>query len=591
MKKIFLIAIVCGLAMLVNAVPAYRGWQTYTQADGSTIEVQLFGDEFYHYMINRDGKEVRERENGMFEVVGNAPTAQQVRARRAQGQARRQRKDVGLKPNLAPKGIVILVNFADTAMQAEHTHEVFDELCNSDSCTVNKNRGIDYPSAAEYFASQSNGQYHPQFDVFGPVTLSREYAFYGQNDPDNYDNDKYATDAVIEACLLANRQFPELNFADYDSDEDGFVDFVYVMYAGKGEANGGDKNTIWPHNWEIIYHVYPFNEQGRYDPIFGTRASCCYTEDSIMIDSVMLNNYAMSAELDGRGRLGGIGTLCHEFGHVMGLPDFYDTEYGVNYKNSLTPNEWNVMDGGSYNGGGHCPPNYDPWEKYFMGWMTPQNLGNNARWLRLKPNGTEGYKAYQINTSGKQQGPTDEGLCYFIENRQQHGWDTYVPDSGMVIWKVDFDAMAWMMNSPNNTAYKPRYTLVIPSGTQIGYGTGGQNVWPYAHKDSWGGVSGKPLLKITRDGNDITLFSVEEVTNYQVQWIVDGEVISSREYALDGSEDIEMPSAPDNCEGATFIGWTEHGDWCSPFYQPDDLFTEISGKVESVATYYAVFEE
>ena len=246
MRKIVSLVIVTVIAMMAYAVPAKRGWQTRTQADGTTIEVQQFGDEFYHYMINRDGKQVREV-NGMYEVVGEAPTAEMAKARRAKGVARRQRKDVGVTPNLAPKGVVILVNFKDSEMKSGHTRATFDELCNSLNCTVNSG----YPSAGQYFADQSNGAYRPQFDVFGPVDLSRNVAYYGTDKPGKDEgDDQHATDAVVEACILANEQFT-INWADYDSDSDGYVDFVYVIYAGKGQADGGASTTIWPHNWDV----------------------------------------------------------------------------------------------------------------------------------------------------------------------------------------------------------------------------------------------------------------------------------------------------------------------------------------------------
>ena len=215
MRKFFITVIACVLTITVNAVPARKGWQTRTQADGTTIEVQVIGDEFYHYTINRDGKQVREV-NGMYEVIGEAPTPAVAKARRAKGVARRQRKDVGTTPNLAPKGVVILVNFSNKSMQSGHTNATFDELCNSANCTVNSG----YPSAREYFKSQSNGAYTPQFDVYGPVTLSRTVAYYGTDKSEEGD-DQHATDAVVEGCRLANDQF-SINWSNYDSDNDGY---------------------------------------------------------------------------------------------------------------------------------------------------------------------------------------------------------------------------------------------------------------------------------------------------------------------------------------------------------------------------------
>ena len=389
MKKGIVFLLLCAAALSLYAVPARRGWQTRTQADGTTVEVQQMGDEFYHYLVNRDGQQMREV-NGMYEVAGEAPTVAKVQARRTQA---RRAPMMGNTPNLAPRGVVILVNFSNKSMVSGHTNATFTELCNAENCTVNAG----YPSAREYFKSQSNGAYEPVFDVYGPVTLSQKYSYYGKNVDDE---DQYATDATIEACILANQKYSDLNFADYDSDNDGYVDFVYVIYAGYGEADGGEANTIWPHNWSIKQLVEEYPSYTKYSKA-GTK-----------LDGVYLDNYAMSNELDYNDALTGIGTLCHEFGHVMGLPDFYDTEYGTNYKNALTPNDWDVMDGGAYNGGGHCPPNYSPWEKYFFGWHTPVNLGDDGQNLTLYANGTANYQAYQINASGKLQGPTVSGECY-----------------------------------------------------------------------------------------------------------------------------------------------------------------------------------
>ena len=518
MKRYFLTLALAVLSAALFAAPARRAFTNCTLQDGTTISLTLAGDEFAHWYESADGTIYTRNTDGTFSRSDVTPADMSQRrkaSRRYQNaQQRRARKDVGTSPNLAPRGVVILVNFSDLEMQTEHTLEVFDELFNGEDCTVNSFDGKDYPSAREYFRSQSNGLYAPQFDVFGPVTLSKNYAYYGQNDDDG--NDMYPTDAVIEACILAKQQYPELNFANYDSDGDQFVDFIYVVYAGESEASGGSENTIWPHNYQILYAVLPFNEWGEYDPDNGERWSCCYTEDDVVIDDVVLNNYAMSSELMGN-ELGGIGTLCHEFGHVMGLPDLYDTQYESNYKQSLTPNEWNIMDGGSYNGNGHCPPNYDPWEKYFMGWITPTNLGDSAQTITLYPNGSDEYQAYQINASGTQQEATQAGVNYYIENRQQQGWDEFVPASGMLIWKVDFDENAWVSNSLNNTAGKPRYTLVIPSGKKIGWDYGEKNVWPYRDTNSWEGVSGKPLKDITRSGELIDLIYISDPNEQAVE--------------------------------------------------------------------------
>jgi len=576
MKKFTTFCLSLIMVMTAFAVPAKRGWQTRTQADGTTVEIQQLGDEFYHYMINRDGKQVREI-NGMYVEVGEAPSAEVAKARRAKGVARRQRKDVGTTPNLAPKGVVILANFSNQSMQSGHTNATFDELCNSQNCTVNSG----YPSAGQYFADQSNGAYRPQFDVFGPVTLSRNVAYYGTDIPGDEDgDDEHATDAVVEACILANQQFT-INWSDYDSDNDGYVDFVYVIYAGKGQADGGTSETIWPHNWSV--------ESAR------QYGYCTYTATQCKVGGKKLDNYAMSGEMSGNS-LSGIGTLCHEFGHVMGLPDLYDTSYGTNYKNCLTPNDWNIMDGGSYNGDGHCPPNYDPWEKEFFGWHTTVNLGNEGQNVTLYANGTANYQAYQINASGSYVSPTTSGVRYYIENRQAVGWDAPLTGHGMLIWKVNFNSSKWTSNEPNNTANNLYYTVVSATGTKIGWDGSTdncpKNTFPGSgNKTSYTGISDKPLLNIAESNQVVTLTYIEEPTivvdPFDIIWMVNGA-----EFATTTSTGkVVLPAEePASCAASkVFVGWCNQSNYSSATTAP--TFVQAGQAVEEGAIFYAVFAE
>ncbi|MBR3407423.1 MAG: M6 family metalloprotease domain-containing protein [Paludibacteraceae bacterium] len=574
MKRIFLSLVVMTMSVALMAVPARRGWQTRTQADGTTIEVQTIGDEFYHYTINREGKQVREV-NGMYQVVGEAPTVEVAKARHAKGVARRQRKEIGVTPNTAPKGVVILVNFSNKSMQSGHTLATFDELCNSLNCTVNAG----YPSAGQYFADQSNGTYRPQFDVFGPVTLSRNVAYYGTDGSEEGD-DQHATDAVIEGCRLANEQFT-INWADYDSDNDGYVDFVYVIYAGKGQADGGTSETIWPHNWEVSSaRSYGY---------------CTYTASECKLGGKTIENYAMSSEMSGNS-LGGIGTLCHEFGHVMGLPDFYDTQYGTNYNNNLTPCDWDVMDGGAYNGDGHCPPNYSPWEKEFFGWATTINPGNEGQNLTLYANGTQNYQPYQITSNGNYVGPTTAGLRYYIENRQAVGWDAPLTGHGMLLWKVTFNASKWTNNEPNNTANNPYYTVVSAYGNKIGWDGSTdncpKNTFPGTKNvTSYTGITGKPLLNIAESNQVVTLTYIEEpaapVDTFLVRFMAFG-----RGYGyMESTGTLRIPFIdPVSCsDGRVFVGWCSQADYSSETTAP--TFAKAGDPVAEGATFYAVFAD
>lgn len=585
MKKILSLVIVCTLAAMAYAVPARRGWQTRTQADGSTIEVQVLGDEFYHYTINREGKQVREI-NGMYVEIGEAPTEAVAKARRAKAVARRQRKEIGTTPYLAPKGIIILANFKDVSYKSVNTKAVMDSLVNAKNCQVNKDGNTRYPSAAQYFRDQSYGQYNPIFDVYGPVTLSRNTSYYGTDDPSQEPgDDQHAADAIVEACKLADAAY-DINWSDYDWNNDGEIDFVYVIYAGMGQADGGATTTIWPHNWEVSSARYYDGYDGKY---------CTYTAAQCKVGGLTINNYACSGELNGQdGSLNGIGTFCHEFGHVLGLPDFYDTNYGTNYHNSLTPNDWDVMDGGAYNGDGHCPPNYSPWEKEFFGWHTTINPGNEGANLTLRANGTEGYQAYQITSNGNYVGPTTAGLRYYIENRQAQGWDAPLTGHGMLIWKVNFNSSKWENNEPNNTANNPYYTIVSASGNKIGWDGSTdncpKNTFPGStNKTSYTGITGKPLLNIAESGQIVTLTYIEEpqiiVDPFNITWMANGAEFATTE----STGTVVLPSdEPAACsETRVFVGWCATADYTNPTTAP--TFVKAGDPVAEGAIFYAVY--
>lgn len=567
--RILFSALALATAISINAVPAYRGWQTKTQPDGSTIEVQQNGDEVYHYYTNRAGEVVRKDAEGYWRVVEAQPTAETIRARRAKAHRAPVRRVGSI--NLAPHGLFILVNFSDAKYQSGNTQAQMDSMMNATNYTYGKAVG----SARKYFIDQSNGKYTPTFDVVGPVTLSKKYSYYGANDDDG--NDMYPGDMVVEACKLAKSQY-NVDFTQYDNDNDGEIDFVYIIYAGKGEADSEIENTIWPHNWNIESAIYYGN--------------CTYTAAQAKVDGLAINNYACSGELSGTsGDRNGIGTLCHEFGHVLGLPDFYDTEYGSNYKNERTPGDWDIMDSGSYNGDGDCPPNYSAFERYYFGWTTLINPGTDGQQLTLYPAGDARYQAYQVNASGALQAAATDGLNYYIENRQQTGWDKYLPGHGMLVWYVDYKQSVWDENAPNNTASYPRYTLASATGYTTNIGSAKDPFPGTGNKTNWTGVSDKPLKDIREQNGVVTLTYLDVFLGYTVNWVADGETIESKVYEQAGMP-LQMPTATVTpCEGMRLIGWTTEKDYHDPFVNPADLFTDAEGKtVSNHATYYAVFE-
>lgn len=497
-KRIATLFILCIIASTSFAVPAYRGWQTKTQPDGTTIEVRLTGDEFHHYWQDQAGNVVKCDSLGYWRVVESQPTPATIKARR-QASAMlqsRPKKAVGA-PNLAPQGLVILVNFKDTKFNASNTLVAMNDLMNSSSYTDNGATG----SVRQFFSDQSDRQYIPEFEVIGPVTLTNNVAHYGSNDASG--DDKLPGNMVVEACSIANANYG-VDFTKYDNDNDGEVDFVYLIYAGKGEADGGADNTIWPHNWSLDAAYYYNN--------------CTYAQSARRFDGKYINNYACSGELNGQsGARTGIGTIAHEFGHVIGLPDLYDINYGQNYEDEATPGAWHIMDGGSYNNDGKTPPNYTIYDKYFLGWKTPTNPGVTAQTLTLQAAGTDGYNAYQITTSGNSLlAATNTTTAYYIENRQQSGWDKYLPGHGLVIWKIRYSQSVWEANGPNATPGTLRYAVVSASGATTKIGTA-SDPFPGTKKVTrWEGVSSKPLLNITESGGVITLTYIDDAECHSV---------------------------------------------------------------------------
>ena len=508
MKKLTLSLTILLLTLSTFAVPAYRGWQTKSQPDGTTLQVRLIGDEFYHYWQDQEGNVVKCDSLGYWRVVESQPTPATIKARR-QASAMlqsRPKKAVGA-PNLAPRGLVILVNFKDTKFNASNTQVAMNDLMNSSNYTDNGATG----SVRQFFSDQSGGQYKPDFDVIGPVTLANTVAHYGANDSEG--NDVLPGDMVVEACSIANAQHA-VDFTRYDHDSNGYVDFVYIIYAGKGEADGGAANTIWPHSWDVysaaVSGYASFSKSQYY-----ARAT---------FDGKRVLNYACSGEIDGQtGKRAGIGTIVHEYSHVIGLPDLYDIDYGQNYENEATPGAWHVMDGGSYNNNGNTPPNYTIYDKYFLGWKTPINPGDTKQTLTLAANGQSGYQGYQITTGNSLLAYSNTQTIYYIENRQQSSWDAGLPGHGLLIWKVQYNNDAWNKNGPNATLGTIRYAVVSASGATTKIGTAADPFPGTQRKTEWRGVNGKPLLNITEKNGIISLSYIEEVDESICSYEVDYE--------------------------------------------------------------------
>ena len=446
MKSIFnrFLTVFCLLTLGLSsilAVPAYRGWRTVSQPDGSTITIRRMGDEFFHYWENEAGQQVQKDADGWWTVLDKPATQSELskkkQASRAYNHHGDPRKSAGTI-NLAPRGLVILVNFSDVTFKTGNTKSAMSDLMNAENYTYNSATG----SVREFFKAQSNGAYVPNFDVVGPYTLSNNRAHYGGNDSNG--DDLLAGDMIVEACKAADAD--GVDFTKYNNDGDNEVDFVYVIYAGVGEADADPDvpNAVWPHNWTLESANYYHN--------------CTYAKSERKVDNLYINNYACSGELEGTATYRcPIGTIAHEFGHVLGLPDYYVTDENASNNNkNYTPGAWHIMDYGSYNNEGRTPPNYSPHDKYYFGWSTPTLLAKDAKQNCTL---TTAYgSAYQITGGTTSKGATASDRIWYLENRQKSGWDKYLPGHGMVVWEVTYSSTNWQKNEPNNEVVG--YTVV-----------------------------------------------------------------------------------------------------------------------------------
>ena len=452
MKLLMLASLLGFVALSAQAVPAKKGvWRMVTLADGTQKRVELRGDEFCSYWVDAEGVSYNlDSESKRYvRVDANALQlrASQLRAKANQDRIERMAKArrMATKKSLGQtngsyfgkkKGLIILVQYKDKKFKFGHNQKMYNRIANE---TGYANSLGFVGSVKDYFLAQSNGQFELDFDVVGPYTLNHEYAYYGA--PSGNSHDVRPCDMVYDACRLAD---PDVNFTDYDWDGDGYVEQVYVLFAGLGQAAGGDENTIWPHEYKLQE---------------GNNGSYVSKDNNVVV-----NTYACGPELTlqytpvaYRERVDGIGTLCHEFSHCLGYPDLYDTGNGGNFGMG----EFDLMDAGSYNGESFCPPNYSAYEKWFAGWITPTVLDKPASVKGMQAQDVKYGQAFVVyNDNNKNE-------YYLIENRQQNVgiWDKQLPASGMMITHVDYDENIWERNNVNtivnySNQYGPEYAYL-----------------------------------------------------------------------------------------------------------------------------------
>ena len=542
-RSFALLAIVMALivaSVSVNAVPAMRGiWKVLKLMDGTEVRAELRGDEHFHYWKSADGKRYVESEkDGVYRLIDESAFRSRARALSRERATMLKSARSKLPESVltgSHRGLVILVDYPDKDIrgnrkyefQEEHTKEFYQWITNTKTSLMSSVEGQKLINAGyagsvfDYFYTQSNGKFSIQFDVVGPYTLSHKRKYYGANEDDN--GNKYDRDApmgpremVVEACELAATD-PDVDFARYDWDNDDIIDLVYVIYADLGEAFGGDANSVWPGQFDFTY-------------VEGEKAGTVATtfqrdensvKHSLLFGGKNLNRCACSSELetesgfdgyaryDSNGEIiiigGNIGTICHEFSHCLGLMDHYIMNDPKKEKYAL--GAWDVMASGSYNGQGKKPAGYNSFEKAFLGWLDPIEVGDESVRVRgLKPY-SEGGDAYKLKNHA------NENEYYLIENRQLTGWDAALPGSGVLITHMDYDEAIYNDNSINDASDHLRFR-VIPADNQYSMKNQEGDAYPYGNNnrlDEKSSPSNEVFNKNT-DGSNNLGYSVKNIS-------------------------------------------------------------------------------
>lgn len=491
-------SLVCGTLMAL-AVPAMPGLMRLTQPDGSVVEAKVIGDEHFHYYETADGEILLRDSDGTLRpaaltasgtleargtITGKATTGPE-RAAILEAVARQADKAVMARssrvaPNtILPKfpttgtvtGLILLVEYQDVKLTPAATIEHYERICNEAGYSSEATSG----SVLDYFTAQSNGRFTPHFDVFGPLTLPRERAYYGMGD-------NGLVNQFRDACLVADEM--GLDFSKYDINEDGFVDFLFIVFAGHGEAQGGPYESVWPAMMDLTDYVFDY------------------------FDGLNLGVAACSCELKGGSgtNLDGVGTICHEFSHILGLADIYDTSnqggHGMCH--------YDIMDIGTYNNNQVTPSGYTAMDKYTLGWLDPIVLDSPAKDITLRPFNETHDAAFIVN-------PANPDEYYTLENRQQLGWDKGIPGHGLVISYCHYDKKLWNRNTVNAVAAGYEHVCIMAA----------DNIW----KNSVSDEAGDPYPGVT--GNT----SLSASTIPAAKWMSSGSPVEWCVYNIRESED------------------------------------------------------
>jgi M6 family metalloprotease-like protein len=549
------------ISFSVYAVPACPQPIEFTQPDGSKVTILLKGDEKVKWAETDDGYTIIFNRKGFYEyAVLNTASELEATGVIAKNREKRTPRETSylnkiekhatfsskqvsylrsiqqiytaeaekVFPTSGTRNLIcILMGFKDLPFSKTQTN--FNNLFNQVNYTADGATG----SVKDFYIENSYGQLDLNVTVAGPFVSNNDMAYYGGNNTVGDDSNPRAL--VTEAVQKANAT---VNYANFDNDNDGSVDGVYVIFAGFGEEAGAPANAIWSHAWNI---------------------------PTLTLDGKTISRYSCSPELRGNSGTGitRIGVICHEFGHVLGSPDFYDIDYATNGSYAGT-GKWDLMAVGSWNNNGATPAHHNAYTKTMVyHWATPTLLNSDSQ-TTLYNAAENANSYYRFNT-------TTANEYFLIENRQQTKFDTYLPGHGMIIYHVDGNYISAPKGGINAGSHQGMYPVFAnatgnPPDTYGSInsagcpfpGTGNKTSFTDVSTPSaksWAGANtGKPITSIVENNTSKTVsFSMSAGIYYAVPGIIQAENYSTM-------AGIQKETTTDTGGGEN-IGYTDTGDY------------------------------
>ncbi|NQV30134.1 MAG: M6 family metalloprotease domain-containing protein [Candidatus Marinimicrobia bacterium] len=360
---------------------------------------------------------------------------------------------------------------------------------------------------AEHYEQMSYGQFHLSGTVYGWYELGGPANFYEGSDNGFSSPPGGVGDFLRESLDLADL---EVDFSQYDNDgpdgepnsgdDDGYVDAAFFVHSGPGGEGGGP--GIWSHRWTYS----------------GSWGSAYMTNDtSANGQMIRVNDYIIQPAVSAGGSndMIEIGVFSHEFGHALGLPDLYDTDYSSDGVGS-----WCLMASGSWSTPS-SPVHMSAWCKEMLGWIVPVFPDQNTEAFEF-PNAEENPYAVKLWTYGELEPyfgnyshGQDVGQEYFlVENRQRIGSEMHLPGTGLVIWHID--------NSRSTNSNENHRMVDVKAADNHFNGSNSGDSWPGSTNNrnfdfetlpssvGWAGVNTEVALLNVSD-SDTTMWADVEV--------------------------------------------------------------------------------